>query len=126
MVIAHHSTRRLLLAAGFATAVALAPAGVLFTVPGAAVADCPNGESTDTFTTQCVPDIVPNSPFRSIPGNPTLPEVNLPGAGNGAIPCTGANTGQCIGLGEEQQAEGPQPVPHATVGGSPTVTGSIG
>ncbi len=51
--------------------------------------------------------------------------MNVPGGG-GSIPCTGANSGECIGLSEEQQAEGPQPVPESTVGNSPTVHGSIG
>jgi hypothetical protein len=50
--------------------------------------------------------------------------VNLPGGG-GSIPCTGHNSGQCIGLAEEAEAMGPQPVPESTVGHSPTVTGGI-
>ncbi|MGV9799891.1 intersectin-EH binding protein Ibp1 [Mycobacterium sp. NPDC003449] len=120
------SLRRLLIAGLFAAAVAAAPALAAFGVPAAALADCPGGESEDTYTGVCVPDLVPNSPeFSSIPGNPSLPAVNEPGGG-GAIPCTGANSGQCIGLAEEQQAQGPQPEPQSTVGSSPTVTGSIG
>ncbi|HEX2285466.1 MAG TPA: intersectin-EH binding protein Ibp1, partial [Mycobacterium sp.] len=35
------------------------------------------------------------------------------------IPCAGHNSGQCIGLAEEQQAQGPQPVPRSTVSSSP-------
>ena len=72
------------------------------------------------------PHLVPNSPAAALPGNPNLPAAALPGSGGGAIPCTGANTGECIGLGEEQQAQGPQPIPESTVGSSPTVHGSIG
>ncbi len=88
------------------------------------MAQCPNGEEEDLYIGACVPHTVPNSgsPFSAIPGNPSLPAVNLPGGG-GAIPCTGHNSGQCIGLAEEAQAAGPQPVPEATFGSSPTIHG---
>ncbi|MCV7111808.1 intersectin-EH binding protein Ibp1 [Mycolicibacterium setense] len=123
------SMRRLIFAGGFAVAAATAPAIAAFAVPmssGPAVA-CPTGEEEDLYTNMCVPHTVPNSPgnFSSIPGNPNLPAVNEPGGG-GSIPCTGANTGQCIGLAEEAQSQGPQPVPESSVGSSPTVHGSIG
>ena len=90
------------------------------------MAQCPGGEEADQFTGTCVPHTVPNagSQFSSIPGNPSLPAVNLPGGG-GAIPCTGHNSGQCIGLAEEAAAAGPQAVPESTVGYSPTVTGGV-
>ena len=39
----------------------------------------------------------------AIPGNPALPEVD-------GIPCTGANTGECIGL-QESQGGGAAPIP---------------
>jgi hypothetical protein len=125
-----HSARRLILAGGFAVAVAAAPAIAVFAVPtpeAAPMAQCPPGEETDQFTGVCVPHTVPNAgaPFSSIPGNPSLPAVNLPGGG-GAIPCTGHNSGQCIGLAEEAEAMGPQAVPESSVGSSPTVTGHIG
>ncbi|MDV3129333.1 intersectin-EH binding protein Ibp1 [Mycobacterium sp. 21AC1] len=125
MAISQLSARRFIAVGAFAVALAAAPAVTVFTVPAGALAACPNGESTDTFTGECVPDLVPNSPFSATPANPALPSVNLPGGG-GAIPCTGANSGQCIGLSEEQQAQGPQPEPQSTVGSSPTVTGQIG
>jgi len=116
-------SKRLILAGAFAVAVAAAPAIAVFAVPTASVplAQCPGGEEEDQFTGVCVPHTVPNSgaAFSSIPGNPDLPSV-------GGIPCTGANSGECIGLAEEQQAQGPQPVPESTVGSSPTVHGSIG
>jgi hypothetical protein len=121
------SARRLIIAGGFAVAVAVAPAIAVFTVPGAVpLAQCVSGEEEDLFTGVCVPHTVPRSGaiFSSIPGNPSLPAVNLPGGG-GAIPCTGHNSGQCIGLAEEAQAAGPQPVPESTVGHSPTVTGGV-
>ena len=109
-------SRRLILAGGFAVAVAAAPAIAVFTVPSASVplAQCPGGEEEDLYTGVCVPHTVPNSnaTFSSIPGNPNLPAVE-------GIPCTGANTGECIGLSEEEQAMGPQPVPRSTVSSSP-------
>ena len=120
--------RRLILAGGFALAVAATPAIAVFALPTASapsqVAQCPAGEEEDLYTGICVPHTVPNagSPFSAIPGNPSLPEVNLPGGG-GAIPCTGHNSGQCIGLAEEAQAAGPQPVPESTIGSSPTIHG---
>jgi hypothetical protein len=108
------SVRRLILAGGFAVAIAAVPAVAAFTVPataGPSVAACPNGETEDTFTGECTPDMVPNSPeFQSSPGG--LPSIDN-------IPCTGANSGQCIGLSEEQQAEGPAAVPHSSISSSP-------
>jgi len=108
------SARRLILAGGFAVAVAAAPAVAVFTVPSASVplAQCPAGEEEDLYTGVCLPHTVPNSPLSSIPGNPDLPAVD-------GIPCTGRNTGECIGLSEEEQAMGPQPVPRSTVSSSP-------
>ena len=127
MAVPPSNIRRFAVAAGFAAAIAAAPALAMLSTPSQALASCPNGETEDTFTNNCVPDIVPNSPgsFSSIAGNPNLPAVNEPGGG-GAIPCTGANSGECIGLAEEQQAQGPEPVPQSTIGSSPTVHGSIG
>ena len=114
------AARRLILAGGFAVAVAAAPAIAVFAVPTSVpvpLAQCPGGEEEDLYIGSCVPHTVPNagSPFQAIPGNPSLPAVTLPGGG-GAIPCTGHNSGECIGLAEEAQAEGPQPVPRATFG----------
>ena len=118
--------RRLIIAGGFAVAVAAAPAIAVVAAPSDSVplAQCPSGEEEDLYTGECVPHTVPNSgsSFSSTLGNPELPSVNVPGGG-GSIPCTGANSGQCIGLAEEAQAEGPQPVPESTVGHSPTITG---
>ena len=110
------SARRLILAGGFAVAIAAAPAVAAFTIPtvtGPAVAACPNGETEDIYTGECTPDMVPNSPeVQSAPGG--LPQV-------AGIPCTGANSGQCIGLSEDQQAAGPQPVPHSSVQLEPVI-----
>jgi hypothetical protein len=107
-------TRRLILAGGFAVAVAAAPAIAVLAVPTNPVplAQCPAGEEPDSFTAVCVPHLVPNSPAFSQTSPGGLPEID-------GIPCTGANSGQCIGLAEEQQAEGPQPIPRSTVSSSP-------
>jgi hypothetical protein len=114
----HLPTRRLILAGGFAVAIAAAPAVAMFAVPtnaGSApsVSACAGGETEDQFTNICVPDIVPNSPeFNSTSPVGGLPEV-------GGIPCTGHNSGECIGLGEEENAAGPIAVPHSSVSSSP-------
>ena len=79
------------------------------------ISACPGGEIEDQFTNICVPDLVPNSPepeFQSTAPVGGLPEI-------GGIPCTGHNSGECIGLSEEQQAEGPIAVPHSEVSSSP-------
>ena len=96
--------------AGFAVAIAAAPAVAAFAVPSVAPSfgACSNGESADVYTSSCTPDLVPNSPLPAVDG----------------IPCTGGNSGQCIGLSEEQQSAGPMAQPDSTVGSSPTVTGS--
>jgi hypothetical protein len=105
--------RRLILAGGFAVAVAAMPAAaVALPTSSPTIAACPGGESEDTFTGECVPDLVPNSPEAGATSPGGLPEINN-------IPCTGANSGQCIGLSEEEQAQGPMPVPHSSVSSSP-------
>ena len=123
------TTRRVILAGALAAAAVVAPVITAFSAaqPSPAVA-CVGGEEEDIYSEQCVPHTVPNSyqgPFVPIPGNPDLPAVSEPGGG-GEIPCNGANSGACIGLAEEAQAEGPAAVPHSEVESSPTVTGSIG
>ncbi len=114
--------RRLILAGGFAVAIAAAPVVAVVAVPNNSAptiaAACASGESEDTFTGTCVPDLVPNGPQvqtssqagQTSPGG--LPSID-------GIPCTGGNSGQCIGLSEEQQAEGPTAVPHSSVSSSP-------
>jgi hypothetical protein len=120
MAILHLPTRRLILAGGFAVAIAAAPAVAMFAVPAAGssaptFSACAGGETEDQFTNICVPDLVPNSPdFSSASTAPVggLPEVS-------GVPCTGHNSGQCIGLEEEQQAEAPVVSPHSEVSASP-------
>ena len=74
---------------------------------------CPGGETEDQFTNICVPDIVPNSPQFQI-----APPRRRP-SGDRRHPLHRANSGECIGLAEEQQAEGPIAVPHSEVSSSP-------
>src|SRR4029079_17352507 len=108
----HLPTRRLILAGGFAAAIAAAPGVAAFAIPatgGSAptIAACAGGETEDMFTNVCVPDLVPTSPDCSSTARVGgLPEVS-------GIPCTGHNSGECIGLSEEQQA--PMVTPHSEV-----------
>jgi hypothetical protein len=119
MAIYEISARRLILAGGFALAVAAAPAVAAFAVPTASstpVASCPSGEEEDLYTGECVPHTVPNSPspFTVSQANPDVPEID-------GVPCTGHDSGACIGLAEDA----PTFVqPESTVGSSPTVTGN--
>jgi hypothetical protein len=114
----HLPTRRLILAGGFAVAIAAAPAVALFAIPTSgspapSISACAGGETEDQFTNICVPDIVPNSPsFTSTAPVGGLPEIS-------GVPCTGRNSGECIGLAEEQNAAGPIAVPHSEVSSSP-------
>jgi hypothetical protein len=82
--------RRLILAGGFAVAIAAAPAIAVFAGPMTStpttVAECPSGEVEDPATGACMP----------VPAEGSVPEIQ-------GIPCTGHNTGECIGLGEEQR-----------------------
>ncbi len=126
MAICSSVGRRILLAGGFSVAIAAAPAVALFAAPSGApaapAAACPAGEHEDLYTDQCIPELVPNQPggnyptpsstgtTYSTPGDPnSLPEIQ-------GIPCTGANTGQCIGLQEDQV---PAVTPHSSISSSP-------
>ncbi|PND57340.1 intersectin-EH binding protein Ibp1 [Mycobacterium sp. ENV421] len=91
-----NATRRLALAGGFALAVAAGPALAAVAVPAIApIAECPPGQAVNPATGGC--EMQPT----------TGPQGGLPQVQG--IPCTGANTGQCIGLQEEQQAPVVQP-----------------
>jgi hypothetical protein len=110
--------RRFMLAGGFAFAIAAAPAGAFLAMPatGAAshVAACPAGESEDLYTDNCVPEMVPNvagGSYATPVAGGSLPEVD-------GIPATGANSGQILGL-EENQADVPDVTPHSSISSSP-------
>jgi hypothetical protein len=108
--------RRLFLAGGFALAIAIAPAAAIVAHPmdPKPMAACDTGEEEDVFTTSCTPFLVPNSPegFTTTGANPDIPEID-------GVPCTGRDSGACIGLSEDEAAAGPQPVPRSTISSSP-------
>lgn len=129
-----HPTRRLLLAGGFALAIA-APIGAIAAYDGGtglpAVASCPVGQVLDEAAGTCAPG-TDEAPATVDPSDPINPEgANLqPGAITSSdpgevgrlpevdgIPCTGANTGQCIGLSENQPPDFQQP--QSTISSSP-------
>jgi hypothetical protein len=101
-----------MLAGGFALAIAPPAIGVFAVAAsaptGPSIAACTTGESEDLYTPNCVPDLVPNSPYTQIPGSPLL-------AIDG-VPCTGRDSGSCIGLAENAV---PEAVPQSTVSSSP-------
>ena len=110
-------SQRLILAVGLALATFGAPTAVMATTMAsvsAPVAACTGGEEEDVYTTSCVPFLVPNSPggFTTTAANPDIPEIE-------GVPCTGRDSGACIGLAEEQQDMGPQPIPRSTISSSP-------
>jgi hypothetical protein len=110
------TTRRLILAGGFAVAIAITPAAAIIGHPAHSVplAACDPGEEEDVFTTVCTPFMVPRSPqgFTSTAANPDMPEIN-------GVPCNGRDSGACIGLAENSEDQGPQPVPRSTISSSP-------
>ena len=117
--------RRLLLAGGLSIAIAAAPAAAFVMSspgPAASTVACPAGEVEDIYIGECVPEMAPNTPggnyptvtgtdiTSSTPGDSgSLPEVQ-------GIPCTGANTGTCIGLQEDQV---PGVEPRSSISSSP-------
>ena len=90
-----------------ALAVVGAPLVVVMATPGAAVstplAMCTGGEEEDVYTTSCVPMLVPNSPdddgFTTNAANPDIPEID-------GVPCTGHDSGACIGSAEAGRPKG--------------------
>ena len=113
-----NSARRLAIAGGFALAVAAAPGVAAFSLPttgpSAAVAECAPGEIVNSDSGECAPPPVDTNPgevSNSTPGDAnSLPEIQ-------GIPCTGADTGKCIGLQEEQAPDVVEP--HASISSSP-------
>jgi hypothetical protein len=110
------TTRRLILAGGFAIAIAIAPAVAIAAHPthSTPLAQCSSGEEEDVFTTSCTPFLVPSSPqgFTTTAANPDIPEIS-------GVPCTGRDSGACTGLAENAEDMGPQPVPRSTISSSP-------
>ena len=118
MAVVQLQVRRLILAAGIGLAVVGGPAVAALAMPGGStpLAACTGGEEEDVYTTTCVPFMVPNSPddsgLTTNAANPDIQEID-------GVPCTGHDSGACIGLSEEQQSMGPQPIPRSTISSSP-------
>ena len=114
MATSSNPARRLAVAGGFAFAIAAAPILAALSTPATgpvpSVAACPPGEHLDAATDTCVAGADTGIGTENPTNSHNLPEV-------AGIPCTGANTGQCIGLQESQ----PVPVvePRTTVSSSP-------
>ncbi|MFV1364647.1 intersectin-EH binding protein Ibp1 [Mycolicibacterium elephantis] len=110
------AVRRQFVIGAFLVAAAAAPVAAAHHTPqaGNPLAECSSGEESDTFTTTCVPYLVPTSPpvFTTTAANPDVPEVD-------GIPCIGHNAGGCIGLAEDAQMEGPPAQPRVTISSSP-------
>jgi hypothetical protein len=105
---------RLLLPAVAMAALAAAVTGVLATEPPETplASECPAGEVMHQMTGVCVPAPPSDVVAITTPGYGGQPEID-------GVPCTGANTYECIALAEESQAAGPTPSPHATKTSSP-------
>lgn len=108
-------SQRLVAALGLGAAIGVAPMALMaIPVASTPLAACTGGEEEDVYTTTCVPFMVPNSPggFTTTAANPDIPEID-------GVPCTGHDSGACIGLAEEQQDMGPQAVPRSIISSSP-------
>lgn len=116
MAIARPAMRRLILTCVFiVSAVAMPTAGGYFAPESQrTLAQCVSGEEQDVFTTTCTPYLVPNiqQGFTTTAANPDIPEID-------GIPCTGRDSGACIGLAENAAAAGPPAVPRSTISSSP-------
>jgi hypothetical protein len=104
--------RRLTLAGGLVAVMA----AIILTVraaPASSISSkCPAGETEDVFTMVCLPDVAPSVVQMTTAEFGGVPEID-------GVPCTGHNSYECIGLGEEQLAEGPAPSARSTVSSSP-------
>jgi hypothetical protein len=81
--------------------------------PPAQLAACLEGQHLDPASGQCVGQLEPGV-MGSIPGNPSVPAVD-------GIPCTGQNSGECIGL-QQSEAGQADSAPTSTFGdGNETV-----
>jgi len=105
------TAHRLLVSCGFAVAaLALPVTAAIATAPSSATpqAACPTGEESDVFSGDCQPFLSPNTHtingtdysgnfsehLSTVNGaNPDITEID-------GVPCTGQNSGQCIGLAE--------------------------
>ena len=104
------SIRRLMITGAFAVAV-VAPAIAVSADPPAGpptqLAACQEGQHLDPASGQCVGQLEPGV-MGSIPGNSSVPAVD-------GIPCTGQNSGECIGL-QQSDAGQADSAPKSTFG----------
>lgn len=105
--------RRLLVAGGVAFATVAAPAVFALSSPSTATllgdTNCPPGMTENPVSGSCFAGGNDQAPGPAQGPTNQLGEIN-------GIPCTGHNTGECIGLSEEQV---PQVQPHSSVSSSP-------
>ncbi|MGV0738277.1 hypothetical protein ABQF35_14045 [Mycobacterium syngnathidarum] len=94
-----HTVRQLLLVAGLAVGIA-APIVASPAAPSTVQAACPNGENNDTYTGNCVPYLVPNSPS----GN-TLCPPGVSGTECGSAEGQATPTAPVAPTGPEQELE---------------------
>ena len=129
----HTFANRLLVGSSFAVAVAAAPLVMALATPaapaGPAQADCPMTEILDPVSGACKP-IQDVAPPTQNPINPEGANLQTGGITSGqagdvgelpavdGIPCTGGNTGQCIGLEQNKGTNNIQ-LPPVPVGVTP-------
>jgi len=121
-------TSRLLAAGGFAVAVAAAPVVVALSAPAAphspTLAECPMTETLDPASGACKPiqDVAPPTQNPINPEGAALMPGSITSGGQlpsvDGIPCTGGNTGQCLGLEGSKGANNVQ-LPSAPIGVQP-------
>lgn len=94
-------TRHLIIAACSAVAAAAAATAIAaLPAPSAVLAACPNGEDSDTYTGNCVPYLVPNSPS----GNSLCPP-GVTGTECGSAEVRTTPTAPVAPTGPEQELE---------------------
>lgn len=87
--------RRLVLAAGFAAAIAISPIVAVFVGPSPALGvpnvTCPPGESEDPYTFSCVPELVPTGT-----GSTTSASSAGPQSEGALTACSGSHESECL------------------------------
>ncbi|MBN3510093.1 hypothetical protein [Mycolicibacterium nivoides] len=94
------TTRHLIVTACSAVAMVAATSVAALPAPSTALAACPNGEDNDTYTQNCVPYLVPNSPSGN---NLCPPGVSGTECGSAEIQTT--PTAPIAPTGPEQELE---------------------
>lgn len=109
----HPICRRLLVAGGFTIATLGAPAVLALGGPVSTAllgdTSCPPGMTADPVSGSCLGSSSDQGPAPVDAAPNQLGQID-------GIPCTGRNTGECIGLSEEQV---PGTHPHSSVSSSP-------